>query len=96
MNECIRGGTSWPLHRDHGDLLCLSLSNVHAVSGNYSTVIFRRLVLIIQKYFLFIPGLRGYVKYIAPHVVKAIQHNYSASLENNMSVIRRNMNLKTK
>jgi hypothetical protein len=24
INECIRGGPSWPLHRDHSDLLCLA------------------------------------------------------------------------
>jgi hypothetical protein len=30
-HECIRGGPSWPLHRDHSDLLCL----IHTYSKSY-------------------------------------------------------------
>jgi hypothetical protein len=27
-NECIRGGPSWPLHRDHSDLFCLYVRKI--------------------------------------------------------------------
>jgi hypothetical protein len=29
MYDCIRGGPSWPLHRDHSDLLCLIYSTLY-------------------------------------------------------------------
>jgi hypothetical protein len=49
-DECIRGGPSWPLHRDRSDLLCFPEHDSSSFSGEISTIYAtRKFITVIEK-----------------------------------------------